>query len=121
MAEIVSMSRAEYDRLDRVNWSSLKLMARSPAHYRQALIEPPADTDEKALGRAIHLSVFEPERVRQLVAVWDGGSRRGKDWERFKEENKGRELLTENAAKRCSQVAEAVRRDSNASRYLAGG
>src|SRR5258708_4790284 len=89
------LSREDYDNIVAVNWSTLKHMDRSPAHYRQELLEWDHDTSAKKRGRVSHLAIFEPERWRNSVAVWDGDRRAGKLWEQFVERNKGLELLTE--------------------------
>jgi len=115
--------REEYDRIERVNFSTLKWMAKSPAHYREVLVNPAPDTDPKKVGRVVHLAAFEPERFRSRIAVWDGGTRRGKDWDAFKERNEaeGRELLTENEYERCMAIQRAVRADATAMNYLQNG
>lgn len=119
---VFHMPRERYDEIrDRVNFSTLKAIHRSPAHYAHNLVQPFEDTDPKKLGRAIHMAVLEPERYERAVAVWDGGTRRGKDWDRFKEENVGRELLTEREAEQCEAVQKAVRADPLALRYLSDG
>jgi hypothetical protein len=116
------LQREDYDSLqDRINLSTLRLMARSPAHYRHALLEPRADTDAMKLGRATHLAVLEPERFRGSVAVWDGGRRAGKDYEAFVAKNQDRELLTEAEFAECTALQAAVRSHPIASQYLGGG
>ena len=116
-----AIARARYDMLDRTNFSWLKLFARSPAHARHALISPPGDTDPKKLGRVVHLAAFEPERFRNAIAVWDGGVRKGKDWEAFKARNEDRELLTENEYAKCMGIQAAVRAHARAMNYLQNG
>lgn len=115
------IAREQYDRLDRVNWSTLKLLAKSPAHYRHRLFGQDEDTDGKKLGRCTHMAVLEPERFRSAVAVWTGERRAGNAWEEFREENEGRELLREGEHAHCLALQAAVHRDPLASRYLAGG
>lgn len=115
------MSRDQYDKLERVNWSTLKHMDRSPAHYLHAVTAVREDTDAMKLGRAIHMAVFEPEQFRASIAVWDGGTRRGKDWDDFRARNEGRELLTEAAYEQCMTVQRAVRNSAMASKWVSGG
>ena len=115
------LHRDDYDAIERVNFSTLKLMAKSPAHYRHGLITPPEDTDPKKLGRAVHLAALEPERFRTAIAVWEGGTRRGKDWDKFREQHPGCELLTENEYAKCIAIQNAVRNDARAMRYLSIG
>lgn len=110
--------RDHYDRIDRVNFSLLKLMKLSPAHYKHALVTPGADTDAKKVGRVVHLAAFEPERFRNAVAVWDEGTRRGKVWDSFKDRNEGKELLTLNEYERCMAIQKAVSDHPVARRFV---
>lgn len=114
------MRRAEYDRLDRVHWSKLKLMLRSAAHYRHAVTSRFVDTDAMKLGRAVHLAMLEPTRFQAECVLWEGGARRGKDWEKFQKANADREILTEREWKVCGDLAAAVRGNADAMRYLSG-
>jgi hypothetical protein len=115
------MTREEYDAVDALNWSSLKHLLQSPAHYRHAKLNPGKDTDAKKLGRCTHLATLEPEKFAQACVLWDGGTRRGKEWDAFKTKHAGREILKEEELAHCVAVAAAVRADATAARYLAGG
>lgn len=116
-----SVSREAYDKLSRTNWSSLKHLGRSPAHYRHNQFNGRTDTTALRLGRAAHLAVLEPERYRAECAVWDGGRRAGNAWEAFKEAHKGYDILTEDEHAQCLALAAAVRANTNAAPYLSGG
>lgn len=115
------IARDHYDRIDRTNFSTLKHIGRSPAHYHHRRTKPPQDTDAMKVGRVSHVATFEPERFLNSIAVWDGGTRRGKDWEAFKARNEGRELLTENEHTKCLSIQNAVRNSKLASRYVQKG
>lgn len=115
------MDRERYDRTDAVNFSTLKIMGRSAAHYRHAILQPRKDTAALKFGRATHLAVFEPERFRALVVTWTGGARRGKAWETFEEEHAGLEILTEDETEKVLALQQSVRANPIAARYLAGG
>ncbi len=116
------VSRDDYDRLDRVNWSTLKHMGKSPAHYRRMALDRQAgDTDAKKLGRCSHLATLEPEKFRSEVATWTGDRRAGKEWEAFKKKNNGRELLKQEQHDYCVEIGEAARSCAMAKPYLAGG
>lgn len=121
-AQIVfSLSREKYDALARVNWSTLKWMRRSPAHYRDRITGLEKDTPPKKVGRGTHLSCFEPERFRAECALWTGKVRRGKEWDAFKLENAGRELLTAAEYQECLDLSAAVRSSAMAAPFLSGG
>ena len=116
---IYDMPRAQYDRLARVNWSTLKHMGRSPAHYQEELLRGAPDTDARRLGRCRHLAILEPERFRHQVAVWDGKVRRGKEWDAFRAENRGLEILRPEEFEHCIAIQKAVRANPVAAEYLA--
>lgn len=118
---ISTLSRAEYDALKRLNLSTLKHIGRSPAHYKHALTHERPDTDALKRGRAVHVATFEPMVFARRYAIWDGGTRRGKDWDKFCEDNAGKEILTESQASDVEEIAAAVRADPIAAPYLSGG
>lgn len=115
------LSREDYDALDRDNWSRIKTLRKSPAHYRHQLFGDDEDTDAKKRGRCTHLAVFEPERFRAECAIWDAGARRGKDWEAFAKKHADREILKADEATLCIAIASAVRNNQVAAKYLSGG
>lgn len=116
------MTREQYDTLvERENWSRLKVLGRSPAHYRHALLEPREDTSALRNGRANHVAVFEPERFASLVAVWDGGRRQSKAWDAFSDANAGKDILTQAEYEQLVGMQRAVRQHPVASQYLRRG
>lgn len=116
------VSFEEYQSIDAVNWSALKHMMRSPAHYAAERVrKPPTDTDDFRLGRAVHAAVFEPDVFRHHFVTWDGGSRRGKEWEAFTAAHVGRTILTMQQTLQASVLAQAVRSHRGAMKYLAEG
>lgn len=115
------IDRSEYDRLPRVNWSTLKWLDISAAHYRQALLTAWEDSDYKKLGRACHISVYEPELFKSRCVLWDCGARRGKEWEAFKDKHPDDEILTEHQYETAMAVGKAVRDCGMARPYISGG
>lgn len=115
------IEREDYDRLPRVHWSKLKLLDISPAHYRQALLQPYSDTDAMKLGRACHLSVFEPELFKARCVVWDGKRRAGADWEAFVDRHPDDEILTVHQYETSLAVGKAVRDCAMAQPFISGG
>jgi hypothetical protein len=120
---VSSIDRAAYDSIrDRVNFSTLKLMAKSPAHYRERIQNPPGpDSDAMRLGRATHLAVLEPDKFRSEVVQWTEGRRAGKAWEAFAAEHAHHEILTPPEWETCLAIQRAVRASDSASRYLLKG
>lgn len=117
----LQVTRADYDRLIRVNYSTLKAMAKSPAHYEHGLVVSKKDTDAMKAGRAVHVAVLEPDRFRSNVALWDGGVRRGKDWDAFRRNHEGQDILTESEHARCLAIQKAVRSDATARKFVSEG
>jgi hypothetical protein len=113
--------RDEYDRMPRLNWSKLKRLGRSGAHFNHARLQPHVDTDPMKLGRITALAVFEPERFRAEVAVFEGKVRSGKDWDDFVELNPDSEIATKAMHETALAIGRAVRADKDAMRYLSGG
>lgn len=104
-----------------LNWSRLKLMAKSPAHYQWALTEPREDTDALLAGRAVHTAVLEPKLFPQRFATFTGERRAGKVWEEFEAANIGRDLLTMKQAMMVSNIATSIRRHPEAVKWLSLG
>lgn len=120
--QIINQTRGEYDEMKaRVNFSTLKHMARSPAHYRHARDVGGSDRDVLMRGRATHLAVFEPEKFQSDCVVYKGKTRRGKEWDEFSWEHCDKDVLTESMHASASGVAAAVRSCEMAQKYLVGG
>lgn len=97
-----------------MHFSTLKAMAQSPAHYAAACQREREDSTAFMLGRAIHAMVLQSI----LPAVFYG-VRRGKEWEAFKAEHQGIEIVNEAEWEICQRTAEAVARNNDATRLLA--
>lgn len=125
-AEILQLNREQYDALEGVNFSTLKHLKRSPAHYHAELLKTKLqkdeeDTDARRLGRVTHVAMIEPERFAATVAVWDGGRRAGKDWEAFKVQHKDKELITLAQYDQAIAMSRAVRANETLAKYLRKG
>lgn len=108
----------DYQKLDAVNWSSLKHMAKSPKHYKWAKENPREDTVGLLKGRGTHTAVLEPERFLLDYALFKGKVRRGKEWDAFKELHKEENILKPNEYQHCMVVAKAVHAHPAASAIL---
>jgi hypothetical protein len=120
----IDLPRAEYDALpDRVNFSTLKELAKSPQAYLYKLLNiEEGDTDSMLRGRAVHMRVFEPELFRSTYVVWSE-RRAGKFWEAFEKKARleGHEVLTAKMHEHVIQLADAIRANAMAAPYLANG
>ena len=107
------MTHNEYQNSPAINWSRLKLVGESPAHYRLGAVSASQDTLD--FGTGFHCLVFEPMEFPTRFAVWpeSAGQRRGKAWEAFMEEAGERTILREQDIVKIRAMAAAVR-DSDA-------
>jgi hypothetical protein len=116
---LASMSYGEYEGLDGVRWSRLKLMDTSPLHY--ATYAAPDDTDSLLLGRATHCAVFEPDEFFRRYVEWTGGTRSGDKWKDFKAANAGKEPLTPYQYSQACRIRDAVHAHPVAREFVTGG
>lgn len=97
-----------------IRFSRLKLMAKSPAHYRASLVDGWTDSPAMRLGRHVHALVLDPENA---PIVYEG-ERRGKAWQEFQAAHPGREIATSSEADRAEAIAGAVFSNGAASLLL---
>lgn len=120
----VNVSREQYDRIDRVNFSTLIHMKRSPAHFRAVKTErAKEDTDAFMVGRATHVLALEPETFFSRYVIWDGPRRSGADWEKLKKkcEGDGLEIIREDDYQLAKAMAQAALAHERAGALLRGG
>lgn len=116
------LTDAEYNAVDRLRWSHLKLTERAPLLTRRALDGADrGDSDALKMGRAVDCAVFTPELMDARVVVWDGGVRKGAEWTAFKALHAGLDILTRSEIEEVEALAAAVRNDPHAARYLEDG
>lgn len=122
---IYGMPMEKYAALPHTNFSKLKLLAKSPAHFRHGLVEEREDTDALKLGRGVDLAVFEPERFGFLCTVAPDVDRRTKagkeEWAKFCAANDGKEILKADEWADCLALQKAILSDATAKRYVTGG
>jgi exodeoxyribonuclease VIII len=95
-----------------VRFSTLKHIARSPAHYRHALTTERPDTPAMRLGRLVHWHVLGgmPDDEEGRVAIYDG-ERRGNAWKEFAAAHKNDEIVTRKEWEAALPIADAVNLD----------
>lgn len=98
-----------------VRFSTLKHMARSPAHYREALLTPRTPTAAMRIGIAAHAALFGAWKE---AAVWRGGRRQGKEWETFRAAHAGLEILSADEELQGQFIAAAVRANRDAATLI---
>lgn len=98
-----------------LHFSTLKHIDRSPAHFNAAVLGGREDTPAMMIGRAVHSLVLGgPAPV-----LWTGGRRYGRDWDAFRDEHSGADILNASEWERAANCAAAVLRNSDAARLLA--
>lgn len=103
------MTDAEYRAYPACNYSNLKHMAKSPAHYRHNLENPPADNAAFRLGRATHCLVLEPFTFDEQFAVFEGRrDKRTKAYKEFMETVGDRDVLSPEEHELALAMAEKV-------------
>jgi hypothetical protein len=112
---------ASYDAIDAVNYSSLKMLARSPKHYQHHMRHGAKETRPMFKGTLAHVAILEPDRIDTDYAVFTGPRRAGKAWEAFEEENAGKTIVKANELAQALAIRDAVRADALASSYLENG
>lgn len=121
---IQSISREEYDRIDAVNQSRLKLFSRSPAHARQMILHPPAPTAAMTLGQAVHAAVLGPAEFKLDFAAAPKIDRRTKagrtQWDEFVDANEEKIVLTDDEYNQCLAISRAVWSNPTAAELLSG-
>lgn len=100
---------SDYQKIDAVNWSTLKEMRRSPLHYLYRSGHPLADNPRLALGRATHTAVFEPDRFLLDYALFSGPRRAGAAWTDCLADNPGKTILKTDEYETCLAIRDAVR------------
>lgn len=98
-----------------VRWSNLKYMARSAAHYHYYLDNPITPTPAMRLGTIVHQLVLGGNA--HPLAVWPG-TRRGKEWEAFRDEHSGVEIVTQAEMDTGLEIANAVLSHPEAARII---
>jgi hypothetical protein len=119
--KICKFSTAEYQATLAVNYSTLKAMGRSPAHYRAALHRGHAESPAMRKGTAVHCAILEPYRFSVEYVTYPGKVRRGREWEAFEASNSSKEILTHVELAEIQEIANAVRLHLVAAQYLESG
>lgn len=86
MTGFISCSDAEYHLLPGVSPTSARNMLVSPLAYKASLSARRDPSDEMQLGSAVHVAALEPEKFSKKVVEYCG-TRSGKSWAQFAEDN----------------------------------
>jgi exodeoxyribonuclease VIII len=113
------MTTKDYRAADAVNFSSLKHILTSPAHYQAALAEKREETRAMLLGTLTHALVLEGKDLEQLVAVKPEGmnlaTKEGKAW---KESAGDLPIISEDEADDIEMMVYSILRNPHAAAML---
>jgi hypothetical protein len=110
----------QYSDLAGCNWSLLREMAKSPAHYAHRLHNPRSDTPAMRFGRAVHTCVLEPDLFPVHWTLYDG-RRAGNAWQEFAAVNSDKGILTVDEYETVLAIRDSVQRHKLAARLLRRG
>lgn len=97
----------DYSLMDGEHASHLKLILKSPRHYKRYCSTK--ETDAMILGRLVHSELLEPGLNKFCIWEKANGSRRGKIWEDFCNKNLGLQIITEEQKETLDNIIESVR------------
>lgn len=119
---LLNLPREKYDDTPRQNWSRLKLLNKSPAHFKA---NPPHESRSMTLGNFGHIATLEPERFAREVVAWgrleEEKVRRGKVWDAFQAKHHDKLIATADEYDTAKVMAEAIHANPDAHRLLSGG
>lgn len=120
--------------MQRVNFSRLKHIGRSPAHYRYEVdhgaeraklarfgVLDEDDTEARQRGRVVAMAAFEPQVFKEQVVVFPGKVRRGSSWEEFLDRHPDAEIVTEKLYEHARKMGKIIREHEQAAPLLHGG
>ncbi len=100
----------------RIRQSSLKHMAKSPAHYLDARENGVSVSAAMRVGTIAHGLVLGGPRAPVVYHA----ERRGNAWKEFQADHPGREIVTIKEVEKSQAIADAIQRHPTASRLLSG-
>lgn len=113
------MTAAEYRAADAVNFSSVKHILTSPAHYRAALEEDRKETPAMIMGTMTHSVILEGMPLSKVCAIKPPdlslATKEGKAW---KAENAGKPIISDGDAEAIVGMAQAVAANPHAMAML---
>lgn len=112
---------SEYEKLEGIRASDLKLILKSPREYYNAMFRGKKKASAAMhIGSAAHVAILEPDRFVDEVVIF-GATRRGKEWDAFREVNQGKIILNETEASTVEAMVKAVHSNPSALRLLEEG
>lgn len=98
-----------------LRFSQLRRMAQSPAHY---LAGPEPSSSAIDIGNAADALILDPDSAK--VLAYPGAQRRGKEWEKWRDEHDGYQIVTQREYAVAQGMAASVSLHLDACRLLTG-
>lgn len=115
------MQLSDYDSLPGIRWSRLKLIGKSPKHYKYEVEHGSEDTGARRLGRVAHTALYEPHLLEARYFAYGGAhDKRHKAFQKVLEENPGKEIIKPDALAKALAMAAAVLNDEAAGPIVKG-
>lgn len=118
------LSSDDYFKANRINCSGLKLLSKSPLHYKHSLEQSREETQAMKIGSAVHCAVLEQDEFENRYMVLpDGIDRRTKEGKALYAEMEvsGKIILSASEHLMVDGVAQSVRSHESASKLLSDG
>lgn len=117
MSIIENMPSADYFAIEAASNSGLKLVMRSPAHFRYREPED-FDTRAKQIGTALHAALLEPEHFASHYLVAAVDDRRLAEYKGLAKDVGGDRVLTMSEHRRILDMQESLYRNKRASKLM---
>lgn len=119
------MSNAEYhgDR-EYLSSSALKKILKNSEEFYNEYIDGKRENVQKNAfdeGSLVHALILEPEIVDEEFAFFPGFTKRGKEFESFKQDNPDKILISESQKIRCDKYVKAYKQRKEAGDLISGG
>ncbi len=120
---IFNMDEKAYRSLNRLNYSSMKHLLKSPAHYLASLSAPPESSKAMDFGSGFHCMCLEPEQfnARYVVADCDRRTIKGKQLALEIEMVQKKKIVSLDDYDRMKKMANNIKKHGVAGKLLSGG
>ncbi len=120
---IFNMDEKAYRSLNRLNYSSMSHILKSPSHYLSSLSEPRTESKAMTFGSATHKMILEPNRFHDeyLVQTVDGRTIAGKKFMLEAEMIHKKKVISDDDFSRIKRMSQKILSHDIASKLLTGG
>ena len=106
-----NLPSAQYHAKKGISQSVLNQYAKSPAHGRYYETAPKKDaTDAQIWGTAFHYRVLQPDSYKKAYVIFEGATRRGKEWDALEEEYGRDNILKRDTHDQIEEAFESLMR-----------